>query len=94
MQNFWALGASPPEPHWPPAAGSSAPDPQTSPPHCEFLATRLIARLGYDLDLNVSARLIFAEIARLPKRLLFLPAQICCADKIKLISAQRNDSMQ
>ena len=26
------LGASPPHPHWPPAAGGSAPDPQTAPP--------------------------------------------------------------
>ena len=47
----------------------------------------LIARLGKDLDWSVSASLIFTEIARLPKRLLFLPAQICCANKIKLISA-------
>ena len=46
------LGVSPPDPHWPPAAGGSAPrppkqpppDPQNSPPHCEFLATRLHTR--------------------------------------------------
>ena len=31
----------PPDPHWHPAAGGSAPDPQTQPPHYEFLATRL-----------------------------------------------------
>ena len=36
------LGASPPDPHWPPAAGGSAPrPPKQPPPHCEFLATRL-----------------------------------------------------
>ena len=35
------LGASPPDPHWHPAAGGSAPRPPNSPPHCEFLATRL-----------------------------------------------------
>ena len=35
------LGALPPDPHWPPAAGAPPPDPQTAPPHCEFLATRL-----------------------------------------------------
>ena len=34
------------------------------------------------------------EIARLPNSLLFLPARICCVDKIKLISAQQNNSMQ
>ena len=53
MQNFRALGAlppnaqqlgaSPPDPHWPPAAGGSAPrPPKQPPPHCEFLATRLV----------------------------------------------------
>ena len=36
------LGASPPDPHWPPAAGGSAPRPPTQPPHCEFLATRMV----------------------------------------------------
>ena len=40
------------------------------------------------------ASLIFIEIGRLPKTLLFLPDQICRVDKIKLISALRNDSMQ
>ena len=35
MQNFRALGALPPDPHWPPAAPKTA-------PHCEFLATRLL----------------------------------------------------
>ena len=38
--------------------------------------------------------LIFTEIARLPNSLPFFIAGICCADKIKLISAQRNDSTQ
>ena len=38
MQKFRALGAEPPDPHWPPAAGGSSPDPKTA-PHCEFLAT-------------------------------------------------------
>ena len=33
----------PPDPHWPPAAGGSAPRPPKQPPHCEFLATRLLA---------------------------------------------------
>ena len=37
------LGASPPDPHWPLAAGGSAPRPPKQPPHCEFLATRLRA---------------------------------------------------
>ena len=55
MQNFQALGAPPPDPV-PPAAGDFAPrpplasggwelraqTPQTAPPHCEFLATRLL----------------------------------------------------
>ena len=35
------LGASPPDPHWHPAAGGSAPRNPKQPPHCEFLATRL-----------------------------------------------------
>ena len=36
------LGALPPDPHWSPAAGGSAPQtPQTAPPHCEFLVTLL-----------------------------------------------------
>ena len=35
------LGVSPPDPHWPPAAGGSAPRPSKQPPHCEFLATHL-----------------------------------------------------
>ena len=36
-----ALGASPPYPHWPPAAGGSAPRFPKQPAHCKFLATRL-----------------------------------------------------
>ena len=36
MQNFRALGAPPPDPHWPQAAGSSSPDPQTAPPIANF----------------------------------------------------------
>ena len=36
-----ALGASPPDPHWYPAAGGSAPRTPKQPPHYEFLATRL-----------------------------------------------------
>ena len=43
------LGAEPPDPHWPPAAGGSAPTLPKQPPHCEFLATRLINR-DYILD--------------------------------------------
>ena len=35
------LEASPPDPHWHPAAGGSAPRTPKQPPHCEFLATRL-----------------------------------------------------
>ena len=35
------LGASPPDPHWHPAAGGSAPRTPKQPPHCEFLTTRL-----------------------------------------------------
>ena len=53
MQNFRALGAPPPEPRasgagalppnpQPPAAGGFAPRPPKQPPHCEFLATRLV----------------------------------------------------
>ena len=38
MQNFRALGAQTPVP---PAAGALPSDPQTAPPHCEFLATRM-----------------------------------------------------
>ena len=33
-------------------------------------------------------QLDFIEIARLPNSVLFLSAQICCADKIILISVQ------
>ena len=39
------LGASPPDPHWPPAAGSSAPRHPEQPPHCEFLPPRVLATL-------------------------------------------------
>ena len=53
-----------------------------------------MARLGYDLDWNVSESLIFNDIVRLPNSLHFLPARICLADKTKQVSAQRNDSMQ
>ena len=49
--------------------------------------------LGYDLDWNVSNSLILTEIARQPNSLLFLLAWICYADTIKLIGAQRNNSM-
>ena len=39
--------ASPPDPHWPPAAGGSAPRPlKQPPPHCEFLAARLATALS------------------------------------------------
>ena len=54
----------------------------------------LIARIGYDLDWNVSDRSTFTEIPRLPYSLHFLPARIYSADMIKQISAKRNDSMQ
>ena len=53
-----------------------------------------IARLGYDLDWKVPDSLIFTEIARLWNSLLILPASICYAEKIKLISTQQNDTMQ
>ena len=32
MQNFRSLGAPPPDPHWPPAAGGFAPKPPKQPP--------------------------------------------------------------
>ena len=35
------LGASPPDPHWHPVAGGSAPRNPKQPLHCEFLATCL-----------------------------------------------------
>ena len=35
----------PPDPHWPAAAGGSAPRLPKQPPHCEFLATRLSLRV-------------------------------------------------
>ena len=38
-------GLRPPDPHWPLAAGGSAPRPPKQPPHCEFLATRLQASM-------------------------------------------------
>ena len=57
--NFRALGALPPDPV-PPAAGGSAPKPpassgweirpetpNTQPPHCKFLATRLVVTIGW-----------------------------------------------
>ena len=55
MQNFRAMEALPPDPraskglpldpHWPLAAGGSAPRPPKQPlPHCEFLATRPLVR--------------------------------------------------
>ena len=37
----WRLGASPLEPQWPPATGSSAPTSPKYPPNCELLATLL-----------------------------------------------------
>ena len=40
------LGASPPDPHWPPAAGGSAPRPPNTAPHCEFLTTGLLICTG------------------------------------------------
>ena len=36
MQNFRALGAPPPDPHWPPAAGGSDPRPPKQPPIANF----------------------------------------------------------
>ena len=42
MQKYRALGAPPPDPHWPPAAGGSALAPPKQLPYCEFLATRLV----------------------------------------------------
>ena len=39
-----ATGATPPDPQ-PPAAGGFAPRPIRQPPHCEFLATRLLKEL-------------------------------------------------
>ena len=44
MQNFRALGALPP-------------DPRTQPPHCEFLATRLVSAL--ELHFNGTEAVIF-----------------------------------
>ena len=40
--SLWRLEASPPDPHWPLAAGGSAPRPPKQPHHYEFLATRLL----------------------------------------------------
>ena len=42
--SFQRLGASPPDPHWPPPAGGPAPRPTKQTPHCEFLATRLLSK--------------------------------------------------
>ena len=65
MQNFRALGAPPPDPRasggWglcpqTPSLrrlGASPPDPQNSPPHCEFLATRL------NVDDDISVQFFF-----------------------------------
>ena len=39
---FGLIGLHWPLAHWPPAAGGSAPRPPKQPPHCEFLATRLL----------------------------------------------------
>ena len=67
MQNFRALGAQPPDPRasggWglcpqTPSLrrlGASPPDPQNSPPHCEFLATRLIAYTIFFKNLDLQA---------------------------------------
>ena len=40
--NFRRLGASPPDPHWPPAAEGSPPDRKIAHLHCKFLATHLV----------------------------------------------------
>ena len=51
MQNFRALGAKPQTPV-PPAAGGSAPKLPEQPPHCEFLATRLVQNTGSFVEYN------------------------------------------
>ena len=52
MQNFRALGAPLPDPQ-PPAAGGIAPRLPKQPPHCEFLATRLLSHTAEQKFSNV-----------------------------------------
>ena len=44
--NLRQVGASPPDPHWPPAAGALPQTPETA-PHYEFLARRLNTRTRF-----------------------------------------------
>ena len=54
------LEASPPDPHWPPAAGGSAPrPPKQPPPHCEFLATRLVRNVNKCFKILINFLKIF-----------------------------------
>ena len=68
--SFWRLGASPPDPHWPPAAGGSVPRPLKQPPHCEFLATRLLSEnLGFssicfEMPAQISWRFSFWSLVK------------------------------
>ena len=61
------LGASPPDPHWPPAARGSAHRSPKQPPHCKFLATRLwpILKDKVAVELNTSAKDLEMAIKRL-----------------------------
>ena len=56
------LGSSLPDFQWSPEAGAPLPDPQNSPLHCEFLATRLLTYANvktwfkFDLQINRAER--------------------------------------
>ena len=93
MQNFQALGAPPPDPV-PPAAGVFAPapiglrrleappqDPKIIPPHCEFLATRLVPFFGEDLFFGLHLNSGEKSVPFLVKTFFFALDLICSPEK-------------
>ena len=52
MQNFRALGAPPPDPGASGGWGLHPQTPNTAPPHCEFLATRLQVGKIFRMDIQ------------------------------------------
>ena len=85
MQNFRALGASPPDPHWPPAAGGSAPRPPKQPPPIANFWLRACVFLGH-LSSLWSIWLIFYELVGVATwhscEIKFLIEESSCSDTL------------